>query len=260
MLRIEFQAEFICVQYVCPESLPRNIGVLLLDRQSNTLHSRFTENWSGFDESALDLISQLSEHIYTRGPELGAELLIEFLDVTLVGPLCLSHVGSIMVQDVELELGRLGKEFLSFEALAIASGNCREVSAIKYSSYSEHTSLASVNPTPVTRQRTLRSFAGFRAGMLGAAAAAACVLMLIVMIKDVSKRNTVKIHNSSHIQLLATAPKQIGRLNLVMSSPIDVPLNLKLSTRVHTARRYKQVGSSVCAECRCKSHVRSVPI
>jgi hypothetical protein len=102
-----FNAEFMCLQYVCSGEHPRNIAVLLLDRERDQLFSRFVDHWSGFDEHDLEIVSAFATDIYMKGQGMGASKLIESLLDTASNALRITDPKPISAGDLQAELAHL---------------------------------------------------------------------------------------------------------------------------------------------------------
>jgi hypothetical protein len=103
--------EFMCLQWASFK--PRIIGVLLLNRYDNSLRLKFTEDWSGFDDSDHEFLVHFAADLSTKAVELGPETLIEYLQSTLSNTLRITDAHTLTTTNPDRELERLAKRFIT---------------------------------------------------------------------------------------------------------------------------------------------------
>jgi hypothetical protein len=106
------RAELMYLQYFPTGGDYRNIAILILDREENMLFMRFTENWAGLDDCELEILSALGEDLHAKARELGAAMLVDYLQGALSNALRITDSQSIFVDDLEVELERLATKIL----------------------------------------------------------------------------------------------------------------------------------------------------
>lgn len=77
------EVALLILQYAPAGASPRNIGVLLLDCPENSLYIQVREEWAGFPEHDLDILSYLAEDLQLKARDLGAIQLVAYLEDTL---------------------------------------------------------------------------------------------------------------------------------------------------------------------------------
>jgi len=124
---VQHRAVITSLEYVSPGCPPFKIALLLLDADRDRLHMRFRTAWTDLDDSALELVSALSEDLTIKAQELGATALMDYLQNMLSNVFRVTETEAISIADFEIELDRraqellLGIEFPSMEDSAARS-------------------------------------------------------------------------------------------------------------------------------------------
>jgi hypothetical protein len=114
--------EFACLQYVQPGCPPKNIAILLLDYETDSLMMRFIDDWHECDSVDWDILSALSEDLYIKASECGGAAVFAYLKNTLSNTLRMSDTHPIVGADLETELDRLENEYIKVP-LPIVNGD-----------------------------------------------------------------------------------------------------------------------------------------
>lgn len=105
--------EMMCLMYLCSGRQPRTIGLLLLNREQDSLHMRFRTDWNEFDKSELDILSNLADDLQSKALELGATALVTYLQFTLSDTLRVTKAETLISTNLEADLYRLEQTLLS---------------------------------------------------------------------------------------------------------------------------------------------------
>jgi hypothetical protein len=73
-------AEFVTVRYTPPGGPSQNIGVLLLVRNLDLLLMKFRDDWSGLDEDAKEILSELSASFVALSQSLSPHELVSYIE------------------------------------------------------------------------------------------------------------------------------------------------------------------------------------
>jgi phage repressor protein C with HTH and peptisase S24 domain len=91
-----------------PEHGTVNLGVLLQDPQTDSLHVRLRRDLESLaGEEDLDVLSALADDLARKAQELGAEKLFEYLEGTLSGAVRITDREEVLVSDFDRTLDRL---------------------------------------------------------------------------------------------------------------------------------------------------------
>lgn len=111
-------AQYSVVQAELPGQGVVNLGVLLQDRESNTLYLRFRRDLDSLvDEEDRDVFEVLADDLAQKASELGAEKLFEYLESTLSGSLRITDREQVVVEDFKRALDRLYRQQVSSQVL-----------------------------------------------------------------------------------------------------------------------------------------------
>lgn len=102
-------ARYSIVQADLPGQGVVNLGVLLHDEESNTLHLRFRRDMDALVEDGddLDVFAALSDDLARKSRESGAESLFEYLASTLSNTIRITDREKVLVEDFDRALERL---------------------------------------------------------------------------------------------------------------------------------------------------------
>lgn len=102
-------AEYLLVQTALPDRGIETVGVLLLDPETNRLHSAFRRDWgsTALDEEEIALFEELPADLVEKSKELGARQLIEWLETNCSNAIRVSGRESVFVDTYEKTLHRL---------------------------------------------------------------------------------------------------------------------------------------------------------
>ena len=111
-------ARYSVVQADLPGRGVVNLGVLLQDRESDTLHLRFRRDLDSLvDEEELDVFEVLADDLAQKASESGAEKLFEYLESTLSGSLRITDREQVVVEDFTRALDRLYRQHIPSQVL-----------------------------------------------------------------------------------------------------------------------------------------------
>ena len=106
------------VQAELPGQGVLNLGVLLEDPQSNSLHLRFRRDLDSFaDEEELDVFESLADDLARKSVEMGAAQLFEYLESTLSGSIRITDREQVLVEDFSRALDRLYRKHVDSKVL-----------------------------------------------------------------------------------------------------------------------------------------------
>ena len=105
MDRVTHTADVMCLQYIQSPQQHRNIAVLLLDREDDSLRIRFTADWTDCDSSILDIVANLAADLHCRAQYLGASAFVAQFRKTLSTRLYISDEQPIVSEDIEKPIG-----------------------------------------------------------------------------------------------------------------------------------------------------------
>ena len=95
-----------------------NLGVLLEDPQSNSLHLRFRRDLDSLvDEEELDVFESLADDLAHKSGEMGARQLFEYLESTLSGSIRITDREQVLVEDFSRALDRLYRKHVDSKVL-----------------------------------------------------------------------------------------------------------------------------------------------
>jgi len=95
-----------------------NLGVLLQDPQSDSLHLRFRRDLDSLvDEDDLEVLESLSDDLNRKADELGAEKLFEYLENTLSATIRITDREQVLVEDFPRALDRLYRKHIPSKVL-----------------------------------------------------------------------------------------------------------------------------------------------
>jgi hypothetical protein len=83
------------------------VAILALDREKNILLSRFTEDWTGLDDTELEIFSALSQYFLAKAHEFGASLVVDYLQATVSNPFVITEARSVVVDNLEAAVDQL---------------------------------------------------------------------------------------------------------------------------------------------------------
>jgi len=173
MDRVTHMAEVMCLQYIQSPQQHRNIAVLLLDREDDSLRIRFTADWTDCDSSTLDIVSNLAADLHCRAQYLGASAFVAHFRKTLSNRLYISDEQPIVSEDLEAELGRLGEILITRYPTPVGTGGTRVFTHSDYRATTNGHIIRETAPPPLVltpaRQPSLAD--------IGYATAAAIVVM-----------------------------------------------------------------------------------
>src|SRR5215467_14714951 len=96
-----------------------NVGILLQDPQSDSLHLRFRRDLDSLvDEEDLAVLEHLSNDLAQKSDELGAEKLFEYLEDTLSASIRITDREHVLVDDFTRALDRLYLKHVPSKVLA----------------------------------------------------------------------------------------------------------------------------------------------
>jgi phage repressor protein C with HTH and peptisase S24 domain len=96
------------VQVDVPEQGPINLGVLLQDAGSDSMHLRFRRDLESLlEDEHLDVLGALADDLTAKARVMGAEKLFEYLEDTLSGSVRLTDREDVLVEDFARALDRL---------------------------------------------------------------------------------------------------------------------------------------------------------
>ena len=96
-----------------------NVGILLQDPQSDSLHLRFRRDLDSLvDEEDLEVLERLSDDLAQKSDELGAEKLFEYLEDTLSASIRTTDREHVLVDDFTRALDRLYLKHVPSKVLA----------------------------------------------------------------------------------------------------------------------------------------------
>ena len=99
---------YLILQLALPERAVRNVGVLLLNSESDQLHMRLRPDWEELAEpDDVEVLSLLEEDFEQKHREMGGEVFLRFLEDTLSNVVRVTDRQSVMVRDFSKELDRL---------------------------------------------------------------------------------------------------------------------------------------------------------
>jgi phage repressor protein C with HTH and peptisase S24 domain len=96
-----------------PGQVPVSVGVLLEDRANDRLYLRFRRDWDVIAPSEADLLSDLELDLSAKAGEMGAALLLEYLQDKLSNTLTISLPREVMVEDFSRAVIRLYHELVA---------------------------------------------------------------------------------------------------------------------------------------------------
>ena len=106
------------VQAELPGQGVLNLGVLLEDPQSNSLHLRFRRDLDSFaDEEELVVFESLADDLARKSVEMGAGQLFEYLESTLSGSIRITDREQVLVEDFSRALDRLYRKHVDSKVL-----------------------------------------------------------------------------------------------------------------------------------------------
>jgi len=115
------KAQYLVVELVWPGRSPVNVGVLLLDADSDRLFLRFRSDWRDIvDADEVEVFSALEDDLTRQASELGGEKLLAALEDSLSNVLRLGPRESIAVSDFPKALDRLYRTLVSGESASRA--------------------------------------------------------------------------------------------------------------------------------------------
>ena len=95
-----------------------NLGVLLEDPKSNSLHLRFRRDLDSLvDEEDLDVFESLADDLARKSTEMGAGELFEYLQSTLSGSIRITDREQVLVEDFSRALDRLYRKHVDSKVL-----------------------------------------------------------------------------------------------------------------------------------------------
>ena len=215
MKTVQHHAVITSLEYVSPGCPPFKIALLLLDADRDCLHMRFRTDWTDLDDSALEIVSALSEDLMIKAQELGATALMDYLQNTLSNVLRVTESESINIADFETELDRRAQELLLGLGVPTMEG-----SAAGSSSSFFRTALRSLE---IAKRKIARVVAFSKRADVGyAVASGTCVLA--VLCTGVTLTQTKKPTQSHQTAAVQTPVPERSRLdgaeNFVTSSSL----------------------------------------
>lgn len=106
------------VQAELPGQGVLNLGVLLEDPQSNSLHLRFRRDLDSFAaEEDFDVFESLADDLARKSVEMGAGQLFEYLESTLSGSIRITDREQVLVEDFSRALDRLYRKHVDSKVL-----------------------------------------------------------------------------------------------------------------------------------------------
>jgi hypothetical protein len=149
-------AEVMCLQYIQSPQQHRNIAVLVLDREDDSLRIRFTADWTDCDNTTLDIVANLAADLHFRAQHLGASDFVAHLRQTLSHRLCISDEQPIVSEDLEAELNRLEEILITRYPTSVGTGGTRVFTHADYrAAGKEHNRATAAPPLVLTPARQL---------------------------------------------------------------------------------------------------------
>ena len=106
------------VQAELPGRGLQNLGVLLQDSRSDSLHLRFRRDLDSLvEEEDLEVLTQLASDLAGKARELGAEKLLEYLESTLSATIRITDREDVLVEDFSRALDRLYRQHVPSKVL-----------------------------------------------------------------------------------------------------------------------------------------------
>src|SRR5579862_680757 len=106
------------VQAELPGRGPENLGVLLQDPRSDSLHLRFRRDLDSLVQNDdLEVLAELSSDLARKARELGAEKLLEYLESTLSATIRITDREEVLVEDYPRALDRLYRQHVPSKVL-----------------------------------------------------------------------------------------------------------------------------------------------
>ena len=112
------RGQFSVVQAELPEHGLVNLGVLLRDPESDSLHLRFRRDFDTLaEEEDLEVLEELAGDLNSKATEMGAERLFDYLESTLSASLRITDRGPVLVDDFSRTLERLYRQHVQSNVL-----------------------------------------------------------------------------------------------------------------------------------------------
>jgi hypothetical protein len=125
MDRVTRTAEVMCLRYIHSPEEHRNIAVLLLDREDDSLRIRFTADWTDCDNTTLNIVANLAADLHFKAQQLGASDFVAYFRNTLSNTLCISDEQPIVSDDLEAEMDRLAEILITRYPNPVGTGGTR---------------------------------------------------------------------------------------------------------------------------------------
>ena len=103
------RGEFLVVEAAVPGLAPEPVGVLLYDPESDRLHVRFRRDWRETfrDADDVEYFEHLEDDLRAKAAELGAGVLLRWMEDTLSAAVRVGDRESVLVEDWERSLTRV---------------------------------------------------------------------------------------------------------------------------------------------------------
>jgi SOS-response transcriptional repressor LexA len=112
-------ARYAVVRVELPGRGAENVGVLLEDASTDTLHIRFRRDWieMGAAEDDVEVLELLAEDLAVKAREMGARELLQWLETHVFGTVQISDFDTALVDDYERTLNRLYRRHVTSNVL-----------------------------------------------------------------------------------------------------------------------------------------------